>query len=114
MTESRVGGERTTCASTASSLNLRRANAQRPLTHSRTHSLTEFIGADCRVNRKDGRIAEYEEGCSHVVLDCIPHALLLWQDEGGPGGHAVKNVSICCFCFAPAVSESMHHLKRYC
>jgi hypothetical protein len=28
-----VGGERTTCASTASSLNLRRANARRPLTH---------------------------------------------------------------------------------
>jgi hypothetical protein len=27
-----VGGERTTCASTASSLNLRRANARRPLT----------------------------------------------------------------------------------
>jgi hypothetical protein len=31
-----VGGERTTCASTASSLNLRRANARRPLTHSLT------------------------------------------------------------------------------
>jgi hypothetical protein len=31
-----VGGERTTCASTASSLNLRRANARRPLTHSIT------------------------------------------------------------------------------
>ena len=29
-----VGGERTTCASTASSLKLRRANARRPLTHS--------------------------------------------------------------------------------
>jgi hypothetical protein len=29
-----VGGERTTCASTASSLNLRRANARRPLPHS--------------------------------------------------------------------------------
>jgi hypothetical protein len=29
-----VGGERTTCASTASSFNLRRANARRPLTHS--------------------------------------------------------------------------------
>jgi hypothetical protein len=28
-----VGGERTTCASTASSLHLRRANARRPLTH---------------------------------------------------------------------------------
>ena len=31
-----VGGERTTCASTASSLKLRRANARRPLTHSLT------------------------------------------------------------------------------
>ena len=30
-----VGGERTTCASTASSLKLRRANARRPLTHCR-------------------------------------------------------------------------------
>ena len=29
-----VGGERTTCATTASSLKLRRANARRPLTHS--------------------------------------------------------------------------------
>jgi hypothetical protein len=33
--EDRVGGECTTCASNASSLNLRRANARRPLTHSR-------------------------------------------------------------------------------
>jgi hypothetical protein len=32
--EDRVGGERTTCASTASSLNLRKANARRPLPHS--------------------------------------------------------------------------------
>jgi hypothetical protein len=32
-----VGGERTTCASTASSLNLCRANARRPLTHSTYH-----------------------------------------------------------------------------
>jgi hypothetical protein len=32
VSSSRVGGERTTCASTASSLNLRRANARRPLT----------------------------------------------------------------------------------
>jgi hypothetical protein len=30
--EDRVGGERTMCASTASSLNLRRASARRPLT----------------------------------------------------------------------------------
>jgi hypothetical protein len=37
--EDMVGGERTTCASTASSLNLRRANARRPLTHSLTHCL---------------------------------------------------------------------------
>jgi hypothetical protein len=37
----RVGGERTTCASTASSLNLRRANAQRPLTHSLTGTMQE-------------------------------------------------------------------------
>jgi hypothetical protein len=29
-----VGGGRTACASTASSLNLRRANTRRPLTHS--------------------------------------------------------------------------------
>jgi hypothetical protein len=29
-----VGGEHTTCASTASFLNLRRASARRPLTHS--------------------------------------------------------------------------------
>jgi hypothetical protein len=35
-----VGGERTTCASTASSLNLRRANARRPLTHSLNASYT--------------------------------------------------------------------------
>ena len=35
--EDRVGGERTTRASTASSLKLRRANARRPLTHSKGH-----------------------------------------------------------------------------
>ena len=34
MRDPMVGGERTTCASTASSLKLRRANARRPLTHS--------------------------------------------------------------------------------
>ena len=44
-----VGGERTTRASTASSLKLRRANAQRPLTHSRTClDLTEHkFGCSC-------------------------------------------------------------------
>jgi hypothetical protein len=42
--EDRVGGERTTCASTASSLNLRRANAQRPLTHSLTRCSSCCLG----------------------------------------------------------------------
>ena len=37
-----VGGERTTCASTASSLKLRRANARRPLTHSKVAEAMRF------------------------------------------------------------------------
>ena len=42
-----VGGERTTCASTASSLKLRRANARRPLTRSLT-VLSSKAGLRCR------------------------------------------------------------------
>ena len=38
-----VGGERTTRASTASSLKLRRANARRPLTHSLTHRRIQIM-----------------------------------------------------------------------
>jgi hypothetical protein len=45
-----VGGERTTCASTASSLNLRRANARRPLTHLTCSQLCGVAWADTCAN----------------------------------------------------------------
>ena len=62
--EDKVGGERTTRASTASSLKLRRANARRPLTHSLTHSLsTQYISCDAtmaKVNMMDSRVGKVE------------------------------------------------------
>jgi sodium/bile acid cotransporter 7 len=41
-----VGGECTTCASTASSLNHRRANARRPLTHSHCCPVLQQVGGN--------------------------------------------------------------------
>jgi hypothetical protein len=63
--EDRVGGERTTCASTASSLNLRRANAQRPLTHS--HALRVPTGFHLQLVRSKHRPKSLHYSCSADV-----------------------------------------------
>jgi hypothetical protein len=75
--EDRVGGERTTCASTASSLNLRRANAQRPLTHSltaKTKSKTKCAAASSK--------AKYSTPSRKLDQVCMLHTAAPRQQAG--------------------------------
>jgi hypothetical protein len=62
-----VGGERTTCASTASSLSLRRANARRPLT--RFSSIAGFTSAyPAAHNNPNGGLFERLWGTRHLSV----------------------------------------------
>jgi hypothetical protein len=80
--EDMVGWERATCASTASSLNLRRANARRPLTHSvqvcgrRALGYSEYTTNQKMIQqtRRKGRVLGWFR--SLIAADRVAHMFL--------------------------------------
>ena len=78
-----VGGERTTCASTASSLKLRRANARRPLTHSTDEHLVGSRTQEWAHNLLRHETLRYRKNTHNTIYTLLEEQTPKTQLAGG-------------------------------
>ena len=106
--EDKVGGERTTRASTASSLKLRRANARRPLTHSQRFIVNADSGCESSTISKSELQCRWDDlfapGSKVWLIDLAdPVAVSMYA-----GGHTVYAPQVVLLHFMICHSNKCH------